>query len=122
MAERAHPQRHPVRVFVSYAWEDVTYRRLVKSLATRLRYNGVDARLDPWHLRGATTIPEFINREVRHASKLLIVCSPQYKSKVHAMEDGHTSGAGWEAMVVNAAIYAGFGARDQVVPVLLRGA
>lgn len=122
MAETVHPQRPPVRVFVSYAWEDVAYRRLVKSLATRLRNDGVDARLDAWDLRGATTIPEFMDREVRHASKLLIVCSPQYKSKVHAMEDGHISGAGWEAMVINAAIYAGFAARDQVVPVLLRGA
>jgi hypothetical protein len=68
MAETAYPQGFPVRVFISYAWEDVNYRRLVKKLATRLRNDGVDARLDAWHLRG-TTIPEFMNREVRLASK-----------------------------------------------------
>jgi hypothetical protein len=121
MAEGAKVQTFPVRVFISYAWESVAYRRLVKSLATRLRNDGVDARLDAWHLRGALTIPEFMSREVRHANKVLIVCSPQYRSKVHAMEDGHINGAGWEAMLVNAGIYARSGTRDQVVPVLLRG-
>lgn len=121
MADAARAQTLPVRVFISYAWESVEYRRLVKGLATRLRYDGIDARLDAWHLRDSTTIPEFMNREVRHASKVLVICSPQYRSKIHAMEDGRISGVGWEALLVSAAIYAGLVTRDQVVSVLLRG-
>src|SRR6266852_8917256 len=39
-----------MRVFISYAWEDDEYRALVKSLAVRLREDGIDARLDAWHL------------------------------------------------------------------------
>ena len=66
-----------MRVFISYAWENDEYRTLVKRLATRLRRDGIDARLDAWHLEGLT-IPEFMSREVRNADKVVVVCSPQY--------------------------------------------
>jgi hypothetical protein len=93
-----------MRVFISYAWEDDEYRALVKSLAARLREDGIDARLDAWHLEGLT-IPEFMSREVRHADKILVVCSPQYRQKVHAMEDGERiTGTGWESMLVTSSI------------------
>jgi len=110
-----------VRVFISYAWEDDDYRLLVKRLATRLCSDGIDARLDAWHLQG-TTIPEFMNREVRKADKVLVVCSPLYQSKIHAMEDGeHVSGVGWEGMLVTSALYTEVLGRDRLQPVLLRG-
>jgi hypothetical protein len=64
----------PVRVFVSYAWENDEYRELVKRLAVRLRDDGVDARLDVWHSEGLT-IPEFMEREVRQADKSSL-CAP----------------------------------------------
>jgi len=55
-----------MRVFISYAWENDEYRALVKTLAARLRQDGIDARLDAWHLEGLT-IPEFMSRETRYA-------------------------------------------------------
>ena len=85
----------PLRVFLSYAWESDDYRNQVKALATRLREDGIDARLDAWHAEGLT-IPEFMSREARHADRVLILCSPTYKAKVHAMEDGDkVTGVGW---------------------------
>jgi menaquinone-dependent protoporphyrinogen IX oxidase len=69
-----------MRVFISYAWENDEYRTLVKRLAARLREDGIDVRLDAWHLEGLS-IPEFMSREVRHADKILVVCSPQYRQK-----------------------------------------
>src|SRR5205807_2634669 len=76
-----------VRVFLSYAWESDEYRTLVKRLAKRLITDGIDARLDAWHVRSGQTIPEFMSSENRRADKILIVCSPEYRRKVHAMED-----------------------------------
>src|ERR1700730_5526611 len=75
------------RVFISYAWENDAYRERVKCLAARLREDGVNARLDAWHLDGQT-IPEFMASEVRNAEDILILCSPQYRAKVHEMEGG----------------------------------
>jgi hypothetical protein len=41
----------PIRVFISYAWEHDKYRDWVAQLAAQLRTDGIDARLDRWHLR-----------------------------------------------------------------------
>ncbi len=110
-----------MRVFISYAWEDDEYRALVKSLAVRLREDGIDARLDAWHLEGLT-IPEFMSREVRHADKIIVVCSPQYRKKFHAMEDGERMpGVGWESLLVTSSIWSNLSNRKTITPVLLRG-
>jgi hypothetical protein len=109
------------RVFISYAWEDNHYRQLVKQFAGQLRGDGINARLDAWHLMGGT-IPEFMAHEVRKADKIVVLCSPQYRTKVHAMEDGrHLSGSGWEAMLINSTIWARHRNRNRIIPVLFRG-
>jgi hypothetical protein len=111
-----------MRVFISYAWENDEYRHLVKRLAERLREDRVDARLDAWVPEGLT-IPEFISREIRHADKILVLCSPQYRQKVHAMEEGERiTGTGWESMLVTSSIWANLSDRSKIIPVLLRGA
>jgi hypothetical protein len=109
------------RVFVSYSWDSDAHRGWVRDLATRLRRDGVESRLDAWHMRGGT-IPEFMNREIRKAEKVLVVCTPTYQKKVYAMEDGEaTTGSGWEAMLISNSMFTG-GVRDKAVPVLARGA
>ena len=110
-----------VRVFLSYAWEDDDYRELVKKLATRLRKDGIEARLDAWHLN-SLTIPEFMSREVRKANRIPVLCSPAYQRMVHAMEDGETiSGVGWEHLLLTSAIWSGLKDRTQLDIALLRG-
>src|SRR6266403_1766275 len=98
--------RKPNRVFITYAWEGSDYRRLVKRFAARLRQDGINARLDAWHLEGLT-VPQFMAREVRNADKIIVLCSPQYRKNVHTMEDGQRpSGSGWEAMLITSTIWA----------------
>ncbi len=110
----------PVRVFISYAWEDDAYREEVRKLAIALRGHGVDVRLDYWHLEGLS-IPEFMNREVRHADKILVFGSPKYKLNVQLMEDGCPTGSGWEAMLLTSAIWARTKNRAQLEVAILRG-
>lgn len=114
-----YPAR-PIRVFISYAWEDDFYREEVKRLATALRTDGVDVRMDYWDSKGLS-IPEFMNREVRHADKVLICASPKYKHNVQLMEDGRPTGSGWEAMLVTSAIWARTKQRTQFEVAILRG-
>lgn len=111
----------PLRVFISYTWEDDEYRQWVARLAAQLREDGVRARLDRWHLQAGQTIPEFMNSEVRQADKVLVLCSPKYQQKVHAMEDGGPStGSGWESMVLSSAMFTQ-DARSKAVSALARG-
>lgn len=110
-----------IRVFISYAWEDDQYRDWVAQLAAQLRQDGVNARLDRWHLQIGQTIPEFMNSEMRHADKILVLCTPKYQQKVHAMEDGEaTSGVGWESMLLSSAMFTQ-DARGKVVVALTKG-
>ena len=111
----------PLRVFISYAWEDDEYRHWVAQLASQLRKDGVNARLDHWHLQEGQTIPEFMNSEVRQADKVLVLCSPKYRQKVHAMEDGGPStGSGWESMLLGSAMFTQ-DARAKVITALAQG-
>lgn len=118
------PDMPDLRVFLSYAWEDDAYCDWVERLARRLRKDGVDARLDRWHLDEGTAIAAFMNREVRHADRVLILCSPSYRIKVHQTEDGEkVTGSGWEAGLVADQVFANLGgARGKALPVLTRGA
>jgi hypothetical protein len=96
----------PIRVFISYAWEDDDYRQWVARLAAQLIEDGIDARLDCWHVQVGQTIPGFMNSEVRLADKVLVLCSPKYRQKVHTMEDGGPStGSGWESMLLSSAMF-----------------
>ena len=117
------PTQIPVRVFISYAWEDGEdgeYRYWVARLAAQLRNDGVDARLDRWHLQSGQTIPDFMDSEIRQADKVLVLCSPKYQEKVHAMQAGGPStGSGWESMLLSSAMFAQ-GARSKVVVALAK--
>jgi len=111
------PDRH-VRVFLSYAWEDGAngpYRDLVEGLAARLWADGMNARLDRWDLE-SRTIADFMASEVRNAHKILALCSPAYRTKVHLTQDGlKSTGSGYEAMLINAALFADIEIRKKLV-------
>lgn len=111
------------RVFVSYSRETAEYQDWVAGLATRLREDGVDARLDRWHRVTGESVAAFMNREVRHAKKVLVLCSPSYREKVHQTEDGAgTTGSGWEAGLLADQVFQNIpGASKKCIPVLTRG-
>lgn len=114
--------RLPTRVFISYAWEDESYKLRVKAFATRLREDGIDARLDLWHTGEGRTLPEFMNSEVRNADKILVLCSPAYRRKVHLMEDRENiSGVGWEMALLTSRIWANVDSGGKGIPVLFQG-
>ncbi len=93
----------------------------MRHLATKLRADGIDVRADLWHLRGRT-FAEFMNAEVREADRILILLSPTYREKVHAMEEGgHVRGTGWESMLVTAAMCANQRSRNTIHCALMAG-
>jgi hypothetical protein len=120
MSTHSPDATNPVRVLLSYAWESDAYRTRVEQLAVRLREDGINARLDRWHVR-EQPIPSFMSSETRLAAKVLVVCSPSYRRKVEAMEDGKSiHGAGWEMMLVTAQLFTDK-VMGKVIPVLFKG-
>jgi hypothetical protein len=83
-------------VFISYSHDDTEHKRWVLDLASHLRENGVDVLFDAWDLRPGDDVPKFMERGVRDADRVLMICTEAYSSKAN---DG-VGGVGYEAMIV----------------------
>lgn len=86
---------HP-RVFISYSWKDESVKNWAFELAKKLCANGVDARLDRFHLRPGMDLPQWMTNEVIKAGKVLLVCDSHYAEKA----DMRKAGVGWETMII----------------------
>ncbi len=84
------------RVFISYTGTDLNHRSWVRKLACRLRDNGVDARIDMFHLRPGHDLHQWMTNEVIMADKVLLICDKYYAEKA----DTRRSGVGWETMII----------------------
>lgn len=84
------------RVFISYTGTDLAHRSWVRDFACRLRSNGVDARIDMFHLRPGQDLHQWMTNEVIMADKVLLICDKYYAEKA----DTRRSGVGWETMII----------------------
>lgn len=101
------------KAFISYAWESDEHRRWVKSLASRLRGDGVETVLDQWELAPGDQLPRFMERAVRESDFVLIVCTPKYQEK----SDGRLGGVGYEGDIMAAEVATGVD-RRKFIPLL----
>lgn len=84
------------RVFISYTGEDPDNRKWVKSLVCKLRANGVDARVDIFHLKPGNDLPQWMTNELCMANKVILICDKYYVKKA----DSRNGGVGWETMII----------------------
>jgi SEFIR domain len=85
-----------LRVFISHTSGTEEAVEWVKQLALFLIDQGVQARLDRFHLRRGMDLPQWMCNELSLADKVIIVCDETYKQKA----DGRLGGVGWETMVI----------------------
>ncbi|MDI9312183.1 MAG: TIR domain-containing protein [Limnohabitans sp.] len=89
-------QTKPTRVFISWTKTDDNHWTWTVEMAKYLRDNGIDSRIDIWHLRAGMDLPQFMVNELSLADKVLIISNEQYAAKA----DGRTGGVGWETMII----------------------
>ncbi len=118
-ADVLRPSSMPLHktAFISYSWDDETHKKWVRDLATRLRTDGIDVRLDHWHTVPGDQLPEFMEREIRDNDYVLVICTPKYKTKSEA----RTGGVGYEGDIMTAEVLAKQNHR-KFIPLLARGA
>lgn len=104
------------KVFVSYSWDDEEHRTWVRDFATRLREDGVNAKLDQWEVQFGDPLTEFMERSVRENDFALVVCTPNYKER----SDSRTGGVGYEGSIMTAEVLSKNNHR-KFKPVLRRG-
>src|SRR5262249_28169531 len=72
----------------------------VLRLASELRTNGIDAKLDQWDLSPGQDIAAFMARGIRTADRVLLICTGPYVSKAEA----GTGGVGYERLIATAEV------------------
>jgi hypothetical protein len=104
------------RVFVSYSWESEDHRSWVRALAQELVSNGIDVRLDQWHVRAGDSLTQFMELEVTQSDFVVVVCTPAYARKANA----RTGGVGYEQQIVSGQLLANT-PRRKFIPILRSG-
>lgn len=104
------------KAFISYSWDDDTHKQWVAELATQLRSDGVETILDQWHAVPGDQLPEFMEREIRENSYVLIVCTPNYRLK----SDQRKGGVGYEGDIMTAEVHTQRNHR-KFIPIIARG-
>ncbi len=84
------------RVFISYTGENPENRKWVKNFVCKLRENGVNARVDMYHLKPGHDLPQWMTNELIMADKVLLICDKFYAKKA----DSRNGGVGWETMII----------------------
>lgn len=84
------------RVFISYTGTNIDNKKWVKDFAIKLRNNGVNARIDIFHLKPGQDLPQWMTNEIIISDKILLICDKYYAEKA----DYRKGGVGWEPMII----------------------
>ncbi len=96
----------PVRVFISYARDDLAHEERVREFWTFLRAHGVDARLDKPAAEQRQDWSLWMLR-LREARFVLVVASPAYRKRAEGEAPASEGrGAQWEAALIREEVYA----------------
>lgn len=106
----------PPKAFISYSWDNDDHKKWTKSLAARLRGDGVDVTLDQWNLVPGDQLPKFMETAIRENSYVLILSTPNYNKR----SDERKGGVGYEGDIMTAEVLTE-GNHRKFIPVLRSG-
>lgn len=91
------------QVFISYSWTTKEYQQSVIELASRLRDDGVDVKLDVWDLKEGQDKYVYMEQCVTNPAidKVLILSDKAYTEKA----DQRKGGVGDETTIISAEVY-----------------
>lgn len=107
----------PVKVFISYSWDDDEHKEWTKSLADALLEEGIEAIIDQYDLEPGDRLPQFMEQSISGSVFVIVVCTPNYKKKA----DARDGGVGYESHLIAGELFQQRNER-KFIPVLRRGA
>ncbi len=114
---------HPPIVFISYSHDSPEHSDRVLALSDHLRADGIDCILDQYEDSPPEGWPRWMDRNIRAADFVLMICTPTYHRRVMGEEEpdkGH--GVAWESTLIYQYIYNEGTSNNQFIPILLEGA
>jgi hypothetical protein len=114
----------PPHVFISYSHESTEHEGLVLALSKRLREDGgVNAVVDQYESSPDEGWPAWMERQIREADFVLVVCTETYRHRVeHPEELPKGRGVIWESRLIYDHLYHGGMVNRKFVPVFFNGA
>jgi hypothetical protein len=114
---------HPPIVFISYSHDSPEHADRVLALSDHLRADGIDCILDQYEDSPPEGFPRWMDRHIRAADFVLMICTPIYYRRVMGDEEpdkGH--GVAWESTLIYQYIYNEGTSNKRFIPILLEGA
>lgn len=112
---------HP-KVLVSYSHDSASHEQKVLAFSEQLRADGIDSRIDqysPWPSEGW---PRWMERQIREADFVLMVCTETYRRRVTGEEEpGAGKGVCWEANLVYSDLYQTKQQTGKYIPIMFEG-
>ena len=113
---------HP-KVFISYSHDLQEHSECVSELSDQLRTDGIDCILDQYEDSPSEGFPRWMDRQIRAADFVLMICTPIYYCRVMGEEEpGRGLGVQWESSTIYQYIYNDGTMNTRFIPVLLEGA
>lgn len=110
-----------VRTFVSYSHDSPDHEAHVLELATRMRDGGIDVEIDAWVDSPPEGWPQWMERHIREARFVLVVCTAIYNQRSRGEErPGRGRGVRWESLLAYQHIYDADGLNERFIPVVFR--
>src|SRR5437899_11370377 len=113
------PRRYTV--FISYSHDSVEHAKAVLELSNRLRAEGINSVIDQYEDSPSEGLPLWMDREIRKARYVLLICTEPYYRRVTGEElPGTGRGIKWEGKLIYQHIYNSDSQNSKFIPVLLR--
>ncbi|MBT9394385.1 toll/interleukin-1 receptor domain-containing protein [Hymenobacter sp. NST-14] len=110
-------KEHPV-CLISYSWDSQGHKDWVRRLADDLiQYYSIDVKLDQYELHTGADIMHFMERNIEHADKVVLILTPAYKEKASA----RSGGVGAEWSMISQGLYNAQTNQNKFLPVLRVG-
>ena len=106
-------------VFISYSHDSEDHLDRVYNLSNKLRSEGIDCILDQYEESPPEGWPRWMQRNIKAADFVIMVCTPIYYSRVMGMEDeGKGHGVAWEGNLIYQELYDNGSLNSKFIPVL----
>lgn len=108
-------------VFISYSHDSEEHAARVLALSNRLRQDGLDCILDQYVGAPAEGWPAWMDRNIKAADKVIMICTETYYNRVMGIEkQGTGKGVKWEGNLIYNHIYHADTKNTKFIPVLFQ--
>lgn len=106
-------------IFISYSHDDAEHIQRVLELSNKLRAEGIDCVLDQYETSPSEGWPRWMDKKIRDASYVLMICTEAYYIRVMGEEEaGKGHGVRWEGNLIYQHIYNAGTVNTRFIPVV----